>query len=443
VKTKTHAVSVRITSTLGARTDLADDDGASRLLTVDSRTGVTRVIADPWRVMLVLLVVGLVASVSLAEIMMAVLGAALIRERLLGRLAVAWPLAPPIAAFALWTLIAALGSTEPGNSLPAARGVIELAALWVVLHAVGDAVRARWFATMLFGALVVVAALSILQVGTCEGERLYGRPTGLPHVVASFFGKCARAHGFFSIYMTLGGVLAIVLTLTLPRLTEVRHRTAAVVGWLVGAVAFALTFVRGAWVGSGAGVIVLMLSLRRQAALAISVLVMATALLAMPVVRHRAMTVFDMTDPTARERFAMWSAGLTLVRERPVMGIGPGQVKRVYPDYAPPFAVRRHTSHLHNTPLQIAVERGLIGLGLWLWIFVAFFARSVSIWRRLPVDAVADRGLVAGCVAGITAFLVGGLFEYNFGDTEVLLVAISVMALPFVIERTAAAASAA
>jgi len=389
--------------------------------------------------MLVLLVVGLAASVSLSETMLVVVGVALVREWLLGRLAPVWPLATSMGAFGGWTLISAAGSAEPVNSVRAASSVLLLATLWVVFHAVGDAVRARWFASVLFGALVVVAALSIIQVTTCGGDRMYGKPAALPRIVASFFGKCERAHGFFSIYMTLAGVLAIVLTLTLPRLRELRHPVAAVVAWVVAAVAFALTSVRGAWLGCGAGVAVVILSARRQAALVMGLLVMTMAVLAIPTVRHRAISTLDMTDPTARERLAMWSAGLTLVREHPVMGIGPGQVKRLYPEYAPAYAVRRHTSHLHNTPLQIAVERGIPGLVLWLWMFAAFFVRSVRIWRGLPVDARADRALVAGCVAAIAAFLVSGLFEYNFGDTEVLLVAISVMALPFVIERERAA----
>ena len=37
-------------------------------------------------------------------------------------------------------------------------------------------------------------------------------------------------------------------------------------------------------------------------------------------------------------------------------------------------------------------------------------------------------------MAAIAAFLVAGLFEYNFGDTEVLLVAVALMALPFTIQ---------
>lgn len=131
----------------------------------------------------------------------------------------------------------------------------------------------------------------------------------------------------------------------------------------------------------------------------------------------------------------MLAAGLRLVREHPIAGVGPGQVKRLYPAYAPPEAMRRHTSHLHNTPLQIAVERGLVGLALWFWIFAAFFARAWGVLRRVPGDAVADRALVVGALAAVTAFLVAGLFEYNFGDTEVLLVTLSVMALPFVVER--------
>ena len=42
-----------------------------------------------------------------------------------------------------------------------------------------------------------------------------------------------------------------------------------------------------------------------------------------------------------------------------------------------------------------------------------------------------------GVQGAIVTFLVAGLFEYNFGDTEVVLVAVSLMALPFVMtERT-------
>ena len=403
----------------------------------DAPSGTHRAI-DPQRIMLVLLVGGLAASITLSQTMLVVLGAWLLGERVRGRLRLAWPLLTPIALFAAWTVITALFSAEPADSLNAAHTLLSLATLWVVLHAVRDAGRARWFATALFIALTVVAALSIVQVATCGGDRLTGKALGLPPVLNSFFGKCRRAHGFYSIYMTLGGVLAMVLVLTLPRLASFRHRATAVAAWLLTAFAFALTLVRGAWVGFGVGIAVLAATLRRQTVTFVGILLVAAAALAVPGVLHRVLSFADVSDPTARERVAMFAAGRALVREHPVVGIGPGQVKQVYPQYAPDYAVRRHTSHLHNTPLQIAVERGLIGLALWLWIFGAFFARVLRIWRRLPLEATQDRALVASCAAALVTFLVAGLFEYNFGDTEVLLVALSLMALPLVIDRDCA-----
>jgi hypothetical protein len=48
-----------------------------------------------------------------------------------------------------------------------------------------------------------------------------------------------------------------------------------------------------------------------------------------------------------------------------------------------------------------------------------------------------ERTLVIGVQAAIVSFLVAGLFEYNFGDTEVVLVAVALMALPFVVAEPA------
>jgi O-antigen ligase len=402
-----------------------------------------RLLADRRRVLLVALSAGLSASISLSQVTLAVLAAWLVVDWLRGRRRVgAPPLAAPMVAFTVWTVMAVVASPAPRDSAWAARSVLLLATPWIVAHVLDDAARARWFATALFVGMTVVSLLAVVQVGTCAGDRLYGKAVALPPVLASVFGKCARAHGFYSIYMTLGGVLALVLTLTLPRVPLLRPPAAGAAGWLLGVLAFVLTFVRGAWLGCAAGFGVLALLLRRRTLVLLGAVIVIVMVVAVPSVRERATTMFDPADATARERLAMLSAGLTLVRAQPMLGVGPGQVKRLYPEYAPPEALRRHTSHLHNTPLQIAVERGLVGLALWLWIFVAFFVRSARVLRRLPAEAAADRALVAGSIAAIAAFLVAGLFEYNFGDTEVLLVALSIMALPFVVERDHAAAAA-
>jgi O-antigen ligase len=89
---------------------------------------------------------------------------------------------------------------------------------------------------------------------------------------------------------------------------------------------------------------------------------------------------------------------------------------------------------VHSTPLQILVERGVLGLAAWLAIWVAFFTRCIGLLRRLPREARAARGLVVGSLAAIVGFLVAGLSEHNFGDSEVVMVAWALMALPWAVQ---------
>jgi O-antigen ligase len=119
--------------------------------------------------------------------------------------------------------------------------------------------------------------------------------------------------------------------------------------------------------------------------------------------------------------------GAQIVQDHPVFGVGPEMVQRVYPQYRDEaYAVNDVNPHLHNVPVQIAAERGLPALALWLWfVFVA----SRDLWRQLrrrEATAVAGAG-----VAAMAAMLVAGLFEYNFGDSEFLMLFLGLISLPY------------
>ena len=371
------------------------------------------------------LALGLAASITLAEVALGVLLALVLLSGRRPRV----PLLVPLAAFAAWTAASALASPRPLESLVEGRSVLWLAAVWVLVTALDDARATHRFATGLFIAVAAVALMAIVQVAACPPI-----PPDVPGL-ARFFRKCSRARGFFSIYMTLAGVLTLVLIGAVPRLAVAgRHLAWAGPAWAAGLVALGLTYVRGAWVGFVLGLAGSLALLRRDrlvVAMAVGVVLVASAV---PGVSHRIGRT-TLENETTRDRLAMLRGGLRMVRDHPLMGVGPGQVKHVYPaTYVPPEALRRTTSHLHNTPLQIAAERGVVGLGLWLWIFVAWFRRAARAWRALP--SVPDRALALGALLAIAAFLAAGLFEYNFGDTEVLLTACAVMALPFALARS-------
>jgi O-antigen ligase len=389
-----------------------------------------RVTSWPLRLLLVAWIVGLATSISLSEAALAVLTVRWV-WRLRGaeaRERVPWPLVPPLVAWAAVSVLSALLSGAPGASLWHTKDVFLVAALFVTADLLPDAEGADRFLSALAFALAVVSVVALVKVAACPG------PTPRGGLEGWFFHRCDRARGFFHIYMTLAGVLTLVLLATLPRLLPGASRVRWLwPAWVVTLAALVATYTRGAWLAFGAGVVALLATVRRGRWL----LILGLGLLAVGVLvgpqrlRQRAFSIADPSDVTVQERVYMWQSGLRMWREHPWLGVGPWGVKRLYPRYARPDALKQSTGHVHSTPLQILVERGVIGLAAWLAIWVTFYVFAVPLLAaREP-----ERSLVAGSVAAVTGFLVGGLSEYNFGDAEVVLIAWIVMALPFVAAR--------
>lgn len=395
------------------------------------------------RLLLGLFVIGLTGSISIAEIVLTVLVVRLGWRLATGRARVhGWPLVVPALGWAGASVLSALVSPRPLHGLTALEGVHLMVTLWVVLDALTGIDDADGFVAGLTGLLAIVSVLSIAQVAACP------RLAPWAGILGRLADNCTRAHGFFSIHMTLAGVLVLVLLVAAPRvITAVRGAdpppvgVAGVAAWLLGAAALAATYVRGAWLGLLGGLAVLGLAVRRgRLALAGGALFLAVLALAVPSVRHRAASALDPADPTARERWAMWSAGVRIARDHPLTGAGPGQLRPLIREHAAsPEHAFTPSGHLHSTPVQILAERGLIGLAAWACLVVAFFRRSVAILSALPGAAARERALVAGSIAAIAGFVLAGLTEFNLGDSEVAMLAYATMALPFVIDRERAA----
>jgi O-antigen ligase len=81
-------------------------------------------------------------------------------------------------------------------------------------------------------------------------------------------------------------------------------------------------------------------------------------------------------------------------------------------------------------PVQIAAERGLPALLAWL-VFVVVAGRDLGrqVWRRRS-PAIAGAGFAA-----LVAMVTAGLFEYNFGDSEFLMLFLGLLTLPFAAEQ--------
>jgi hypothetical protein len=349
------------------------------------------------------------------------------------------PLRWPLLAFAAVTLVSALASDHPRVALYESKQLLGIPLFVAAVNGFRDGDDVRRALRWLFGVTGLVSLHALVQVWACTGHAAL--PEWAAWALRVKLETCRaspmfRAKAFFSIYMTLGGSLLIVLALLLARLASVRRRPSAleILAGVSAALALALTYVRNAWLGLGAAVLVLSGLTRRYALLLGLVVALGLALSVPSGFQRRALSIVDPSDPTSRERLYFWEAGGRMVKDAPLLGLGPGGVKRHYPEYRDPAARRPATGHLHNNPVQIAAERGLLGLAAWLAIWVAFFLRASQIYRRLPAARVADRALAAGSLAAVAGFLVAGLFEYNFGDSEVIDLTWVVMAFPFAVD---------
>jgi len=221
-----------------------------------------------------------------------------------------------------------------------------------------------------------------------------------------------------------------------PPSAAVRNRILAARAWRWAAfaainAALVVSLTRSVWVALAAALVVAV-GLRKPRALVLGPAAALVFVLAAPVpLVARALSIADLSDPSNYDRLCMAEAGLHMIAERPLTGLGPEMVERRYPIYRPPTAPRYTVPHLHDTFLQLAAERGLPALAAYLAMVAAALAAAWIGFRREGGRTGPRADLWLGALLALVAFNVAGLFENNWGDTEVQRLVLFVMALPF------------
>jgi O-antigen ligase len=314
-----------------------------------------------------------------------------------------------LLGYAGLTLVSAAFSPDPRASLVDCKQLV-LLLIVPVTYRLAAGSRASTLMTVLVSFAAAAAAIGIVQYGILQYDNLH-----------------RRVQGTLGHYMTYSGVLMLVIGAALARiLFGERDRTWAALVMPALAVAVALSLSRNAWVGACAAA-ALLLALKDRRLLAVLPIVAAVFFAIAPgVMTTRFVSMFDLQDPTNRDRLAMLREGRHMISAHPLTGVGPNMVLRVYPEYRDPGAVEKLNPHLHNVPVQIAAERGLPALAVWTWFVVSI---TVSLGRRF--HAGRHRALTAAALAAVVAMLSAGLFEYNFGDSEFLMLFLILITLPF------------
>lgn len=133
----------------------------------------------------------------------------------------------------------------------------------------------------------------------------------------------------------------------------------------------------------------------------------------------RARDALSLDDPSSELRLQVARVGLSRIALHPIFGHGMDSMKRHWNEWGFPG---NDMLHLHSTPLQLAFDRGVPMLLLWIWMTVLFWIEIARAERR-----AADRsdthvyGVLLGGLGGLTGLLASSLVNYNFGDAEVAM----------------------
>ncbi|ELR98961.1 IctB family putative bicarbonate transporter [Gloeocapsa sp. PCC 73106] len=127
--------------------------------------------------------------------------------------------------------------------------------------------------------------------------------------------------------------------------------------------------------------------------------------------RLRLLSIFaGREDSSNNFRLNVWGAVIEMIRDYPILGIGPGNqaFNEIYPLYMRPNFTSLGAYSIY---LEMTVEMGLIGLASFLVLIATIFYRGLTNLQRLNLTRCVRGFWLMGAMAGLVGMLVQGLVD--------------------------------
>ncbi len=238
----------------------------------------------------------------------------------------------------------------------------------------------------------------------------------------------------------IGGLLALLLVGALLILLyrekpKTESRTTRIVlaprslAWVGGIylATLVINLKRGPWLAVVTELVILGLLFSRRLAILTVACVLSVFIFLQPARDRLAHSFADFSVSGGRK--TMWELGVELSQRFP-LGLGPHNAR--FMQHLDPTLPELHR-HMHNNLLNVAVETGWIGLGIFIWWMFVTIRLGFLLWRHCENNpsAIARRASHLGLLASIAllGWQVAGVVEYNYGDSEVRMLALTVMGI--------------
>ncbi len=377
-------------------------------------------------------VLGILCSIAFSNVVLALAFAALLMSSQRMRFPPFWI---PLTAFFLGTAISLLMSPNWHDGRPAMRKFFCFLMVLVVYSTVRTVERARG---LLLAAVGIVSFSALWSLTQFAGKVAEARELGQPFY-AHYMQE--RITGFMSHWMTLGGQEMILILMACSFLFfSVERRWKP---WLIAAVgvvgaSIVAGYTRSVWFGTLCGAVYLIWFWKRWVLLLLPVPVVVLLLVNPFAFRERVLSSFQPHGDTDSNEFrtVCRRAGFAMIKAHPWFGLGPEQVKLHLKEWIPADVPRPLPTgwygHLHNIYLHYAADRGIPTMLTFIWMLGKILYDFVQALRRAGPGQQEVRAILHGAIAMMIGILVVGFYEVNLGDSEVLVLFLSVVACGYV-----------
>jgi O-antigen ligase len=249
----------------------------------------------------------------------------------------------------------------------------------------------------------------------------------------------ARITGFESHWMTFG---ALQLGVLLFLIAQLFYSNRLLPKWAYGSIAIlgsaiVLGWTRSIWVAAVPSTFYLLWSWRPKLIWILPVLLVLIFAFAPGDTRDRVTSFINPHGDTDsnQHRMVTFRTGVQMIRAHPILGLGPEQISKQFEAYVPHDIPRPlptgYYGHLHNIYLQYAAERGIPAMLVMMWLIGLVLGDSMVALRKVGPARCQERWILHGTIAFMLAILVEGLFEFNLGDSEVLMMFVTVIGLAY------------
>ncbi len=225
--------------------------------------------------------------------------------------------------------------------------------------------------------------------------------------------------------MTWGAMSTIFILITLSLFLfgkKNRKRWLYLAAFLVQLISLVFSYVRGSWMGFLAGLLVLAFIKSKKLLIGGLVLIVIVFLLAPAPIKHRILSVTDLSVNSTRVRLTQWTNAVKIFKDYPIVGLGWIDLNEIHRAYAPPGAdlndYAYRIGHFHNNLIMFLLYFGIIGFLAGIYMIFKLIQTEYRLYRSIPEDKPHLSAWVIGSFAAMTGFWVNGMFDWTFGDAE-------------------------